>query len=386
MPPNADRVVRLKPAPPSQTDVWVHPIGLFDVRQHAVPLETVVVRVGANPVPEGQRRVHLGVPLAGERPAGALSEATDLFSAGNFLDLSDDEKLSRPSFEPMPAGARIRPPGEEADWKGARHAELRYETFVCDDDTMLGIHNSALIDVLFASSKATVLASGAAGASQLRASRRYATDPDPIVLADPGEVIRVSKATLATTAGAAVRTIRMPRSRRWTPTHSCPAGGGVMPDTLKSLAGVSFKQFDVISQFHKQIPTEELVLDRYVFLPLARSGIAAALTNPFAWDSPTSATVEMKVPVLDDRGDGGLTAEMDVHVHGPADVTELDARQVIRAFPKIDAPDAEVDDLVHVEFDRPDLPWLFTPTGPDASGRLAQDHPRRERTAPHRLG
>ena len=61
---------------------------------------------------------------------------------------------------------------------------------------------------------------------------------------------------------------------------------------------------------------------------------------------------------------------MTVHVYGPADVTEIDPRQVIRAFPKADVVNAEVDDLVHVEFDRPDLPWLFTPAGPDATGRL----------------
>ena len=69
----------------------------------------------------------------------------------------------------------------------------------------------------------------------------------------------------------------------------------------------------------------------------------------------------MRVPVIDDRG--GVDAEMTVHVYGPADVTEIDPRQVIRAFPKADAVNAEVDDLVHVEFDRPDLPWLFTPGG-----------------------
>ena len=63
VPPDADRVVRLKAAPPSDVEVTVHPMGMFDVRQHAVPLETVIVRVGANPVPEGQRRVHFGVPL-----------------------------------------------------------------------------------------------------------------------------------------------------------------------------------------------------------------------------------------------------------------------------------------------------------------------------------
>ena len=68
------------------------------------------------------------------------------------------------------------------------------------------------------------------------------------------------------------------------------------------------------------------------------------------------------MPVIDDRG--VKDAEMTVHVHGPADVTEIDPRQVIRTFPK-PTRTAEVDDLVHVEFDRPELPWLFTPAGPD---------------------
>ena len=141
-----------------------------------------------------------------------------------------------------------------------------------------------------------------------------------------------------------------------------------MVDTLKSLAGATFKVVDVITALHEPIPAEQLILDRYVFLPHARSGIAAALSEPFAWSAATQAKVEMKVPVIDDRG--GLDAEMTMHVNGPAQVTEIDARQVIRQFPKTDAPDAEVDDLVHVEFDRPDLPWMFTPTGPDAAGRL----------------
>ena len=68
------------------------------------------------------------------------------------------------------------------------------------------------------------------------------------------------------------------------------------------------------------------------------------------------------MPVVDD-GRPPIDAEMTVHVHGPADVTEIDARQVIRAFPKPDSATAELDDLAHVEFDRPDLPWLFTPCG-----------------------
>lgn len=196
----------------------VHPIGMFEVLQHAIPLETVIVRVGPNPVPEGHRRVHLGVPLVTDTPppgappgvatpAGALSEVKDLFSAGNFLDLTDDQKLSRPGFEPMPAGARIRPPGEEAPYAASRHAELRYETFVCDDDTMIGVSTQALLtDRMFATSGSLALASGAAGATELRATSRYATGPDPIVLAHPGEVMRVSKGTLASTDGRQTQT------------------------------------------------------------------------------------------------------------------------------------------------------------------------------------
>lgn len=141
-----------------------------------------------------------------------------------------------------------------------------------------------------------------------------------------------------------------------------------MADTLRSLAGAAFRTSDVISALHKPLTPEERVLDRYVFLPHARTGIAAALDTPFAWTLPARGVARLRVPVVDDRG--GLDAEMTVRVYGPADVTEIDPRQIVRAFPKADAVDAEVDDLAHVEFDRPDLPWLFTPAGPDAAGRL----------------
>lgn len=200
MPPDADRVVHLKPAAPSDTEVTVHPMGLFDVRQHAIPLETVIVRVGANPVPEGQRRVHFGVPLVNGIPASAVSEVTDLFSAGVYLDLTEDQKLSRPAFEPMPAGARIRPDGERVDFDASREAELRYETFVCDDDAMHGLR-SLMADRLIASASALALASGSAGRSSLRAPTRYATVPEPLVLADASEVQVRSKGTLAVAAG-----------------------------------------------------------------------------------------------------------------------------------------------------------------------------------------
>ncbi len=104
-----------------------------------------------------------------------------------------------------------------------------------------------------------------------------------------------------------------------------------MVDTLQSLAGARWSNVDVITRQRTPIAAEQAVLDRYVFLPYARSGIAAALVDPFAWRKPLRATVEMTVPVLDDAGRDD--AKMTMHVYGPADVTEIDRRQVIRTSP-----------------------------------------------------
>lgn len=206
VPPGADRAVRVKPATPSDVEVTIHPLGLFEVRQHVLPLETVVNRVGANPVPAGQRRINFGVPQVNGVAAGAVSAVTDLFAPGTFLDLSEDQKLSRPSFEPMMAGARMRPPGENAPFDGAREADLRYETFVCDDDALVGVHSQAVIDVLWKSSASAALGAGAAGRSELRSRDRYAAPSEPIVLAHAGEVEVKSKATLVVQAGGSFAT------------------------------------------------------------------------------------------------------------------------------------------------------------------------------------
>jgi len=141
-----------------------------------------------------------------------------------------------------------------------------------------------------------------------------------------------------------------------------------MVGSLKSLAGAAFSATDVITTRSPAIPAEQVVLDRYVFLSHVRTGIAAALDAAFAWGGPDRATLMISVPVIDDRGE--LPAQMTVHVHGPASVLEIDPRQVIRVYPKADAADAEVEDFVQIEFDRPDLPWMFTPAGQDAAGRL----------------
>ncbi|CAN5539011.1 hypothetical protein BH09ACT7_BH09ACT7_35360 [soil metagenome] len=119
---------------------------------------------------------------------------------------------------------------------------------------------------------------------------------------------------------------------------------------------------------HLPIPAEQIVLGSYTLLPHHRTGIAAALRHPFDTAAPTTAKVNLRVPVV--AAAGTDTAEVTLKVRGPGDVASVDARQIIRRYPAPGTANAEPSDLAHVEFDAPDLPWQFTPTGPDAQGHL----------------
>ena len=101
----------------------------------------------------------------------------------------------------------------------------------------------------------------------------------------------------------------------------------------------------------------------YTFLPWARRGLAGR-TPPVALDQPLPAQVTVDVGVT-------LTAipesRFTLTVNGPGDVMGLDPRVVVRTDPRPHSVDVEPNYLPLVEFDPPDLPWMFTPaaSGPD---------------------
>jgi hypothetical protein len=137
--------------------------------------------------------------------------------------------------------------------------------------------------------------------------------------------------------------------------------------SIRDLA--QFVATDAFVKFAQPLTTEQIVLASYTFLPYARSGIAATLTTPFSFAAPARATVNVTVPIVADAGTV-VAGPVAVTVRGPGDVTGIDAAQVIRTWPMDGHANSETEDLVHVEFDRPDLPWMFTPAAPDAQGRL----------------
>lgn len=109
----------------------------------------------------------------------------------------------------------------------------------------------------------------------------------------------------------------------------------------------------------------------FTFMRWLRTGMAASLESQ-PQNPPSSARSEISLGV--EVAAGGIAqtqvGTVNLDVLGPRDVTGIDPRQVIREFPVRGTLDFEPGYFVHVEFDRPDLPWLFTPHGVASDGSL----------------
>jgi len=120
-------------------DVLVHPLGELGVRQSVLPLG-IELDLFAGGVPAGERLFQVTKAFLGGDPVTDLRAASDQFAAGDFIELSDDEKLHRPSFEPMPAGVGLAPKslgfGGQAPGTAdhAADSEIDFEEVVIDAD------------------------------------------------------------------------------------------------------------------------------------------------------------------------------------------------------------------------------------------------------------
>lgn len=116
---------------------------------------------------------------------------------------------------------------------------------------------------------------------------------------------------------------------------------------------------------------EEIRLGVYSFLPWVRTGLSSIVQDPASGEM--RATVTVGVDVEDDGG-GKTPVQKTLKLRGPGDVLGLQPGQIVRRYPAPNTPDAQDTFLAYVEFDRPELPWLFTPFAPSG--------PNQERLAP----
>jgi hypothetical protein len=108
--------------------LMVHPLGALSVRQQVVPLD-IDIELFRSARPAGVKRFAI-TALEVNGSAVARRTAREYFAPAQYFELSDDEKLARPSFEELPAGT-------VADSDAFAHgqavvSDLTYETILID--------------------------------------------------------------------------------------------------------------------------------------------------------------------------------------------------------------------------------------------------------------
>ena len=93
-------------SPRAAEDVLVHPLGRFTVRQRTLPLATTLSRFGAAAPADAENRFSISAFTVGNVSTPSPPSVMEDFAVPQFVDEPDDQRLSRPAFEPLPAGAQ----------------------------------------------------------------------------------------------------------------------------------------------------------------------------------------------------------------------------------------------------------------------------------------
>ena len=131
LPTGQQQGVTLRARPELAGEILLHPLGRLTVRQTVVPLEMDISRFG-DVAPTGARRFTIGrVTPAGQTESPEV--VRDFFAPAQFFEMSDDEKLSRPSFESLPAGVSLGAEGfafsaDPAEWLEV--PAIQFETII----------------------------------------------------------------------------------------------------------------------------------------------------------------------------------------------------------------------------------------------------------------
>jgi hypothetical protein len=181
LPAHSGRLATLMPPAPAAGEAIVHPLGAVRVSQRIVPLQREIARFGAAP-PGDYSRFEIVSATGAERDPVPVY---DSFSPGQFLALTDAEKLAAPGFEPMPSGARLTAPTDAHSAGPAAFCPIAFETIAIGGPAS---------GTPFRPDDATVAQQAEQGAAASAATRstgrlKYGADAVPPRTADPSYVV-----------------------------------------------------------------------------------------------------------------------------------------------------------------------------------------------------
>jgi Family of unknown function (DUF6603) len=204
-PPEAQSLVTFRNV--QRSVLAVHPLGRLTIQQAIVPLGVTVARVGTARPKGGPTAVHVGPVTLTSGITATQAEVAGLFARAQYFDLTDDERLSAPSYEPLQSGVELA--SETVRAGAARRTDVEYETVLVGAEAP---RRPARLDV---SHLRWAVTSGAVGRSGIHDARVNA-GPDQSVRLTPARSVLVDTATMqpatdvlpaATTLAAAEQTL-----------------------------------------------------------------------------------------------------------------------------------------------------------------------------------
>lgn len=127
-------------APADATDaVLAHPLGVLSLRQKAVPLGVQIDRMGTRKLTEGTPTFNIGDIKVGGELTDAREDVVDHFARGQFMELSEKQKLEGRSFEKFTCGVTVGTAAYVVPTIGTTVA-ADYEVKILEPETRLNLH------------------------------------------------------------------------------------------------------------------------------------------------------------------------------------------------------------------------------------------------------
>ena len=175
LPQGQTRIVSLRESAADGT-LRVHPLGTLTVRQSVVPLNLSrdIDKFNDSPIAGARRFTVTKVVVGTGTGTETTASVQDDFAPAQFFEMSDDDKLASPSFEPMQAGLRIGSSAFAFKLTQGIASPLEYETRIVDRKAAVPPPPVGPKYVLIRERLEMHAMEGAAGRSPLRREERRA--------------------------------------------------------------------------------------------------------------------------------------------------------------------------------------------------------------------
>lgn len=187
LPPPAD--------PDAPAPLLAHPNAVLQFLQKRLPLAKKLSKLGSDGI-EGETEIAIATLVFGAIEKAADKLLTDNFSAAQFLEMSEDDRLGKPSFDRFTAGLEVGQ--RDYEFHGAVHEVFEYEEVNLSIEKS-GVGTLAMPGLTLAQHRGWALELGAAARSPLR--RKEALAPEDLVKVvinpPPMAAIDVAGGTLA---------------------------------------------------------------------------------------------------------------------------------------------------------------------------------------------